>query len=435
MTEALGEDQRAVDDARARGQLLSVAVGLGVFGLSTYGYLGLAGQALGVAAFAPLSVLWSLLNAVGIGLFLPFEQELGRRTAERRAAGQGNRPVVRRALAAVGIVLAAVTVIGAAGYGAWSRSLFADRAELVPIMLFALAGMAASYVARGLLSGNGEFGHYGAQLGLDGVLRVVAAAALYLTGTTSLVAWGLVLVVVPVLAVLFTTPRPASLVSDGPDLPVRVAAVALGTLIAASLLSQGLANAGPVIVQLLADESEKVASGHFLAALVIARVPLFAFAAVQAVLLPGLARAVGTGDVAAFRRRSDLVGWATFAIGALGTLAVWLLGAELVPLLFGDEFGTSRGVITLIAASGAAFMLAQAAAQALLALGAERLVVGGWAAGLLALVLACLWQGPISERAAVALLAGAVVALAVLAVGLVRAYRSWTVALAGAQDA
>jgi len=116
---------------------------------------------------------------------------------------------------------------------------------------------------------------------------------------------------------------------------------------------------------------------------------------------------------------------ATVAIGIVGTVAVWLVGADLVPLVFSDAFGIERGVITLIAASGAVFMVAQVAAQALLALGAERIVVVGWSVGLVILVLTLAWQGPIAERAALALLTGSVGAFVVLALGTLVTYRRW----------
>ena len=425
MTEAIGEDPGAIQQARASGGFFAVAAGLGVFGLATYGYLGFAGRDLGSVGFAPLSVLWTLLNAFGIGLFLPFEQELGRRTAERRATGDGNAPVVRRALAGAGITLGAVAVLAALGAGILSNRLFGGRVEMVPLFVLAIAGMAASYVVRGLLSGNGRFHRYGAQLAVDGVLRLGGAALLYFAGVSSVLAYGSLLVITPVLSVLLTTPRPSSIVTPGPPHAARVAAVGLGALIAASLLSQILANAGPIMVELLATADEAEASGQFVAALVIARVPLFVFAAVQAVLLPGLAASVGARDAATFRARMAQVGLATLVIGVVGTLAVWFLGPQLVPLLFSDAFGTDRGVITLIAGSGAVFMLAQAAAQGLLALGAERFVVVGWSSGLAALTLALAWDGPIAERAAVALLAGSAGAMAVLAAGLLSTYRRW----------
>lgn len=434
MTETLGEDQRAVEAARAGGGLRSVAIGLGVYGLSTYGYLGLAGQGLGHVAFAPLSVLWVLLNGIGIGLFLPFEQELGRRTAERRAVGQGNAPVVRQSLIAVGGLLAAVALVTAAGAGVLSSRLFGGNGELVPLFVLALAGMAASYVVRGLLAGNGRFGPYGAQLAVDGVLRVAGAWVLFALGSTDVVAYGAILVVAPVLAVLLTTSRPSTLVQAGPPQAARVAAMALGTLIVASLLSQALANAGTIVVQLLAAPTETGVTSDFLGALVIARVPLFLFAAVQAVLLPGLAGAIGAGDVATFRHRVELVGAATVTLGVLGTIAVRLLGAPLVPIVFGPDFSIDRDVITLIAASGGAFMIALAAAQALLALGAERVVLIGWAIGLGTLVVACFWQGPLAARAAWAMLDGAVAAMVVMVAALVLAQRRWVRSATGGGD-
>ncbi|NTW39751.1 MAG: hypothetical protein HGA44_07655 [Cellulomonadaceae bacterium] len=416
MTEVVADEPSGVLRASGRGGLLAVAVGLGVFGLATYGYLGLAGQALGPELFAPLSVGWSLLNAVGIGLFLPFEQELGRRTAEGRAAGAGNAAVVRQGLLAAAGLLAVVFVAGLVGHRLIADRLLAGHTELVPVLLGAMAGMAASYVVRGLLSGSGRFVHYGAQLAVDGVMRVVLAGLLLVGGVDDPLTYGIVLVVAPVAAVLLTTGRPRGLVTAGTPGVERGVVRALGVLILASALSQVLANAGPLIVQLLATAQEQAASGQFVAALVIARAPLFLFAAVQAVLLPGLAALVGAGDRDGFARRARLVGWTTGGIGALGTLGVWAVGPELVHVLFGAQFGVERGVITLIAASGGGFMLAQVAAQVLLALGGDRWVALGWAAGLGALVVACAWQGPIDLRAAWALVAGS--SVAAMALGL-----------------
>lgn len=399
----------------ARVGTLSVPVGLAVFGLATYGYLALAQRGLDAEAFAPLSVLWTLLNAVGIGLFLPFEQELGRTTASRRAAGEGNGAVVRSGLVGAGAVLLGVAVLAAVLGGVIADRLFAGAAALVPLLVLSLVGMAASYVTRGLLAGHGLFGRYGAQLAADGVLRVAGAGLLALAGVDGVAAYGLVLVASPVLAVLLTTPRWGRLVTPGPGHGLRVAARALTTLVAASLLSQALANAGPVVVQLLATPAESTASGEFTAALVVARVPLFAFAAVQAVLLPGLAALVGAGRLDAFRRRALLVLAVTGSLGLLGTAAVWVVGPPVVELLF-PGFGVTREVITLIALSGAAFMVAQVLAQALLALGRDHAVLLGWAAGLVGLVAALVWTGPLELRAAWSLVAGAVVAAVVLGV-------------------
>ena len=70
-------------------------------------------------------------------------------------------------------------------------------------------------------------------------------------------------------------------------------------------------------------------------------------------------------------------------------------------------------------------MLAQLCAQALLALGAELWVVVGWCSGLVALVGACAVDGPVTWVAAVALVVGSGVALAVLVVALVARTLRW----------
>jgi len=426
MTDVVDELAPVTGSERSRGGIIPVALGLGVFGLATYGFLGRAGKELGPELFAPLSVLWTLLNAVGIGLFLPFEQELGRTTAARRAQGQGNRPVVRIVLWFALVILGAVAVLAAAGASLLSSQLLHGRTALVPLLVLALVGMGLSYVVRGLLSGNGYFGHYGAQLAADGVLRFGAAAVLAALDVRDPVAYGVVLVVAPVLAVLVTTPRRRStLVRPGPDVERREVVRAMVVLLVASISSQLLANAGPIIVQLLAAPSDQEVTGQFLAALVIARVPVFLFAAVQAVLLPGLAALVGAGAVAAFVRRLALVTGLTAMIAAVGVLVMAWAGAELVTRLFGAEFGVPQDVIVLIAVSGALFMLAQLCAQALLALAGDLWVVVGWCSGLAALVAACFLDGPVARVAAVALVVGSAAAVLVLAVALTVRTARW----------
>ena len=430
MTEIIGESLPIQPAARQGRGMIAVAAGLGVFGLSTYGFLGFAGQGLGPERFAPLSVLWTLLNALGIGLFLPFEQELGRVTAMRRARGEGNLSYVRHVTTVALALLAAVCVLAILAGPVLSSRLLTGQGELVLLLVLAMAGMAASYIVRGLLSGQGRFGRYGAQLAADGVLRVLAAGVLFGLGIDNVTAYALVLFVSPVAAVLVTTPRPSVLVrTGGPEVARRTVVRAVATLLGASVLSQALANAGPIIVQLLATPNEGAVSGQFLAALVIARLPLFLFAAVQAVFLPGLAGLVSAGDGDGFRKRVEAVGVGTLVIGVAGALGVWLLGSQLVPLLFGSKFSIDRGVITLIAVSGALFMLAQVAAQALLALRADRTVVMGWAAGIAGLLVAAAVPGELATRAAWALVFGSAAALVLLAAGLVRRQARWRAGL------
>lgn len=413
---------------------LSVAVGLGVYGVAAYALTVVVARVLGPETYAPFGVLWTLLNAVGLGLFIPFEQELSRTTASRRARGLGNAGAVRVVVRVAVVLFAGVTVLCLVTWPVQTARLFHDDASLVPLLIGALFGLVVAYVVRGLLSGQGRFANYGAQFVVDGLLRILGAGALALADVRQVWPYALVLVVAPLLAVLVTTPRRAALVTPSdpePAAPIRRALIAL---IVASLASQVLANAGALIVQLRADEVDRTLSGQFVTAVTVARIPVFVFSAVQAVLLPGLAAMVGLRDAAGFRRRLVLVTGATAAIGIGGTLLLAVWGEPLLTLVFGPEYRVDPMVITLLAASGAAFMLAQLAAQALLALAGERAVLVGWVAGVVALVVAAVLPGELTMVAAVALLVGSLVALAVLTGALLLAMRSWAATLAAAQD-
>ena len=80
--------ERAEPVRRLGGSALTVGAGLVVLGLSATVYLVLAARATGPAGFAGLAVLWTLVYTVGIGLFLPFEQEVARAVADRSARGE-----------------------------------------------------------------------------------------------------------------------------------------------------------------------------------------------------------------------------------------------------------------------------------------------------------------------------------------------------------
>jgi O-antigen/teichoic acid export membrane protein len=419
MTDALDELAAVPKGTRGSG-FVPVALGVGVFGAAAYGFLGIAGQAMGPELFAPLSVLWTMLNVLSGGLFLPFEQELGRTTASRRALGLGNLPVVRVVLR-VGVALLSLVAVGALVMAPQLASqLWGGRRAIVLLLVLAVAGIGLSFAVRGLLAGNGRFGRYGAQLAVDGVLRVGAAAVLAASGVRDPVAYGLVLVVAPVLAVLLTTPwRPTDLVAPGPPVVQAEVVRAMAVLLLASLTAQLLANAGPLIVQVRATPAEEVFAGQFVAALVVARIPLFLFTAVQAVLLPGLSELVGAGDAAGFLRRFARVAGLTAGVAAATVLIMWLWGGALVRLLFGTGFGVSQDVLVLIALSSALSLLAQVCAQADLALGGEAWVLAGWTVGVVVLVATCLVQGPVTWVAAMALVTGAGAALTWLAATLV----------------
>ncbi|MBX9246437.1 hypothetical protein ICW40_16715 [Actinotalea ferrariae] len=200
-------------------------------------------------------------------------------------------------------------------------------------------------------------------------------------------------------------------------------AVPLAPLVTASATGQLLANVGPIAIAALTSPAEQALSGNFVAAVTIARIPLFFFAAVQAVFLPSLAALVALGrraELVATMRRALL---ATTALGVVGTVGVHLLGPWALGLVYGPEFAIDRLDLDLIAVSGGVFMLAQVLAQGLLAHGADRAAAVGWSVGLVAVPLALLLPLDPATRVATALCVGSAVAVAGHAVGLRAALR------------
>lgn len=423
---------RAVAGVRAdAGRTAWVAVGLLVFGGSNFAFLAFAAHDLGDARSAPLGVAWTVLNAIGIGLFQPLEQEAGRRLAARRAlAGEARadlRYLVRLALGAC----ATCAIVGFALLGPLADLVFHDRRDMVVVLVLGLVGQAMAYLARGVLAGSGRFPRYGMQLLADGVLRTAGAGVLFALGS-GVGAYGAVLVVAPIAGTLVAiSPRAvAHAVTGAPDgLGARER---MGALVAASATGQLLANVGPVAMAVLAADDQQALSGRFVYAVTIARIPLFLFAAVQAVFLPSLAALLARRDAAGFARSMRRATVATLTLGVVGVLGVWLLGEPAMDLIY--SFHLDAGLLAVIAASAGLFMLAQAAAQGLLAHHADAVVAIGWSLGLAATLASLALPGELASRVAVALCIGSAVAAATHAASLRLVHRAWAGDVRAASD-
>jgi O-antigen/teichoic acid export membrane protein len=396
---------------------LSVGAGLIVSGVTAYGFLAISARALGPSRYAPLGVLWALMFVAGPGFFLPLEQEVGRALAERRARGLGGGPLIRRATLAGGAVAIALVVATAASGNLVLDELFDGRVLLLAGFMFGLAGYFAEHLLRGTLSGNGRFGTYGVVIGSEAVLRLAACAALAVVGVKTAGPYGLALGLAPFAATAIGIRREGrSLVTPGPDAPWAELTAALGYLLAASVLAQLLVNSGVLAVQLLASEGESEVAGRFLNGLIIARVPLFMFQAVQASLLPALAAHAGAGRQEDFRAGLKRLLVVVVAIGVVATITAWAIGAQVVELLFGAGFELSRTDLAYLAGASAAYMLALALAQALIALSAYARVVAGWGAGIAVFVVVTASQSGLLPRVERGFLAGACASATVMGV-------------------
>jgi O-antigen/teichoic acid export membrane protein len=402
---------------------LAVGAGLLLAGLSAYGFLIVADAPLSDEEYAPLSALWGLVFLAGPGLFLPLEQEVSRALAERRARNQGGAPVVRRA-ATIGIGLGlGVLVLLIATARITVDHLFDHQLLLLVGFVLGLAGALAGHLTRGSLSGSGQFKGYAAYIGADGFLRFLGAVVCVVVGVETAGWFGIALGIAGLLAVPVALGVQRPILEEGPESAFREISAALGYLMTASLLSFGIMNIGPVLVQVLATEAEKDAAGRFLPGLVIARIPLFLFQAVQAALLPKLSALAGAGRLGSFRKGLFQLLGVVAALAAVGTLVGFTIGPWVVQILFPDAELSSR-TLGLLAAGSGLYMLALAMAQAVIARGGHRDQAFGWAAGMITLLLVTwLASDDLFLRVELGLLSGSVAALLAMGALLVRRLR------------
>lgn len=425
-------EQAAQRETSARGVLrrslaglptgtLPIGVGLIVSGATVYGFLGVTARVLGPERYAALSVLWALVFLAGPGVFIPLEQEVGRTSAGRRATGQPVGAVLRSA-AVLGAALSAVLVLVVLALSSvLLDELFDGQLLLLAGLVLALPGYALVHLLRGSLAGTGEFRGYSVLVSVEGLLRFLAAVVLAVVGLRTAGGYGLVVGLAPVAGVLVTLAvvRP-QLGSAGPPMRWSQLTEALGFLLIGSVVAQLLINAGPLAVKLLADDDEAAHAGRLLAGLVLTRVPLYLFQAVQAALLPRLTALAAAGEVEAFRagiRRLLLLIAGVTAVAVGGAL---LIGPPVLRLLFGEGFDLGRRDLALLAAASCAIMTAQALGQALVALHRHAKAALGWVAGAAVFFTVTLLGTDLLLRVELGLLAGAVTVCALLGATLAR---------------
>jgi O-antigen/teichoic acid export membrane protein len=390
-----------------------------VLGAGMYVHLAVAGHTLPASGMAAVSVLWSGVFLLGLGVFLPIEQELIRLVAARAAVGEGITPVVRRFCALSAIILAVIAVPLALAAGPLARRLFGGDAVMVAELATACVAMAVTTVSRGVLAGQGKFGAYGGQLAVDGAARAVLAGALALSGTHSAAAFGLILTVAPLLSAALTAGPVLAGLRPGPALPWQATSGRLAMLIATMLLAQVIINVAVISVRLLSP-GDPAAVGALLAALVLARVPLFVFTSLQTALLPGLAGAVAAGDPARFRQLLARGCAIVVVLGVVCGLPTVIAGPWLIRVLFGARAVLSDGSFAWLAFGTLCYMLALVLGQGAMALSRHRDQLLAWLAGVAVLAAITVAPGEVTTRVVAAYAAGCGTVAAALVIALLR---------------
>lgn len=389
----------------------TAAVGAGLFiaGLSAYAFFKVGQQALGQDGFKPIVAMWFVAFTFAPGFFLPLEQEVSRAIAHRRALGQGGAPIVRRVIPLALVVVAALAVITALANGSVTKHLFEGNGVVTLCLALTLATYAPFHLARGICSGSGRFGSYGTIIGTDGATRVLGCTALWIAGVDTVGAYALVIALSPLVGVLVVGMRGGLHTEDGPPAAWSEITPNFSWLLLGSLFSSALVNAGPITVDLLGANEAAVVT-QFGNAVIFARIPLFLFQAVQAALLPRLARLAAKGDLGEFRhglrRLLILIG----TVGLIGITLTYAFGPQVLNFVY--EGRIDRRTLTMLALSSALYMVAVAIAQAVIALRGHARAAIGWALGFSTFVIvAWLSSSDLYLRVELALVASSLVAL------------------------
>jgi O-antigen/teichoic acid export membrane protein len=403
---------------------LVVGVGLLVAGLSAYGFLALAARTLTKAENAPLSATWGLVFLLGPGLFLPLEQEVSRALAGRRVQGLGGAPVLRRA-ATIGVGLGLAVLVILIATARWSVDRIFDHQLLLLVGLtLGLAGALAGHLTRGCLSGTANFKGYGTYIGADGLIRFLGCVVCVVAGVTTAGWFGVAVGIAGLLAVPVALRVERPRLAPGPEAAWAEISTALGYLLAASLFAWTIMNIGPVAVKVLATEAEQDLAGQFLQGLVVARIPLFLFQAIQAALLPKLSALASAGRIVDFRNGLRRLLVVVAGLAVLGTIGGTILGPFVVKMMSGPRYDLGHRTMGMLAAGSGLYMLALAIAQALIALGGHRRQAFGWGMGLLALFLTiAVASDDLYLRVELGLLVGSLVAFVVMSGLLIRRVR------------
>jgi len=359
------------------------------------------GRLLGPEAFAPVSVLWTVMFLTGTVALTPVEQFVAREsTAGRR--------VLTRDARAIPVVF--VLTASAAGlFALLTRdALFAGEGGFVALALLTVVVTAPLFVARGLAVGQRRFDLIGMMLGLEGLGRlVVGGLGLLVVGGPVGLAWGVALgpalaLLVPTLGFERRATLPASTQAGTFLAPYVGASAASQLLLAGAPLAVAALGAGPATISIV------------FVTFTLFRAPVTIVYLLQGRLLNLLVRlelAGGTARIGAIRRRILLGG--VVAVGLAGVTG-WLVGPGVVAVLYGAPFQPDPLVAALAATGVAGAALSQLLGQLLVAAGRTGALARRWAVGL-GVATVVLLVGAVTDAAAPAVVVAAAFAAGELA--------------------
>lgn len=399
---------------------LPVGFALLIAGIATYAFFKIGEVALGGEdKFAPIVAMWFATFWLAPGFFLPLEQELGRALSHRRAHRQGGRPVVERIVRISIVIATVVLVVILLASPLITSEYFDGNWWMLAALATAFVAYAPAHIARGICAGTGRFNSYAVVIGSDGIVRIIACVALALIGIESVGPYAFAVALAPLVPVAVVASRGSLHTEPGPDADWHEVSQNLGWLLLGTVFSAALLNAGPVTANLLKEDGQQDLVTRFGFGVLLARIPLFLFQAVQAALLPRLSRLAATGEFDEFRSGLRKLLYLVAAVGVVGTAGAFLIGPFVLEIVYDTEL--SGRTLAMLALSSALYMAALATAQAVIALQGHAWVALGWGLGVATFAITTwLSSDLLFRRIEIGLVASSVTALVTIALALRR---------------
>jgi O-antigen/teichoic acid export membrane protein len=396
----------------------SVAVGLCVSGGGAYLFLALASHELTTRQYAPLATFWSLTFLLGPGSFGILERETGRRVAVGLVRPESERKPLSDIYVFAAIEVAVFAVLLAIGHSTISTRLFDGQSWMVLAAAISIPSMGLEFLTFGVLAGNRSFRSYGVVTGMEGLGRLIGGAILILVGVRTATDFGFIVALAPGVATIFVIRTLRSVERRGPRVDTTKGLSTMLWLLGSSLVQAFLINAGPLLVKILAPNSQPAQTGRFLSGLVLVRVPLFLYSAAAATLLPALAGAAARSDWKNFRAQLDRLGLAIAALSLASIAVAAAVGPPLLRLVFGAAYSLDRPTLISLAVATSLLLAATTLSIALTATGAIRFLFACWTIGLGATFLPLLFLHGLFSRVEFGLIAGSGTSAVAMGIGL-----------------
>ncbi|OFS13816.1 polysaccharide biosynthesis protein, partial [Dietzia sp. HMSC21D01] len=321
---------------------------------------------------------------------------------------------------ALGLILAAAVAVSAPLWPSLGLPTFSGAG--VAIMAFGILGFTLQAATAGALSGTERWGLYAVLLTVDAALRLAVAGIAWWLGDAGIgfavatvagaVTWAVLIAVSP-----GTRTALRSAVDAGHRRFWRNTATAMLASAGTSALVTGF----PLFVTATVRDSDPAPLvGAVILAITLTRAPLLVpLTSFQSAIIVYFVerRARGPRSLAA-----PLL--LVTAVGVVGAGAAWLIGPWLIRVLFGGDFELPGAVLAALTAASVGTAALMVTGNAALAFDRHLLYnAGWWVAVIAAAALLVAVPGPLDVRAAVALLAGPGIGVALHVVGLIVAAR------------